>query len=335
MMKTIFSGIQPTGCIHIGNYLGAIKPWLHWQNQADNQCYFCVVDLHALTTQPQNLAHAVDLTIATYLACGIDADKSVIYQQGMVFEHTQLAWLLATHAPMGWLKRMTQFKEKAGKKQDQANLGLFSYPVLMAADILLFDTTHVPVGEDQKQHLEFSRDLAIACNQYYNQNVFVVPEPVINTNTARIMSLRDGTAKMSKSDPSALSRIHLTDTNDQIAKAIRKAKSSSDTIPPLATLDANKLTSPEAHNLLTIYSSFTKMSINASYDQWAGKQYSQLKRELSELLIAHITPIRAKINDYMSDKSYLSTVKDKGLMAAQQRAKSKYAKVWQLITQTP
>ena len=264
MGKKIFSGVQPTGSLHLGNYLGAIKNFVSFQNQDNNECIYCVVDLHAITVHqsPRVLKNSMRETTAAFLASGLNQKKSIIFQQSMVSAHSEGSWILGCSARMGWLNRMTQFKEKAGKDKEKASIGLYVYPVLMAADILLYDTTHVPVGEDQKQHLELARDIAQKFNLDFNRpDFFKIPEPMIQKNFSRIMSLKDGTKKMSKSDPSEFSRINLNDTKDQIINKIKKAKTDS-----LALPDNNKELEnrPEAKNLIGIYSSLNDQDINTT-----------------------------------------------------------------------
>ena len=260
MNKKIFSGVQPTGNLHLGNYLGAIKNFVELNNDNNNDCVFCVVDLHAITVKqdPKNLRDNIRETVATFIACGINPEKSIIFKQSSVPAHSEAAWLLSCIARMGWLNRMTQFKEKAGKDKEKASIGLYSYPILMAADILLYDATHVPVGEDQKQHLELCRDIAQKFNNDYAVDDFLkVPEPLIQKEFSRIMSLKDGTKKMSKSDMSDLSRVNLTDDRDLIINKIKKAKT--DPMPlPNSLNELN--TRPEAKNLIGIYSSLTNFT---------------------------------------------------------------------------
>src|SRR5579862_8680639 len=263
-MNRIFSGVQPTGNLHLGNYLGAIRNWVALQS--DFECIFCIVDLHALTLpqDPEELRAATREVAATYIAAGIDPERCIIFNQSMVGAHTQLAWLLGCLTPLGWLNRMTQFKEKAGKQRDLAGLGLYAYPVLMAADILGYKATHVPVGEDQKQHLELARDIAGAFNRRYECDFFPLPEPQIFGAATRVMSLRDGTKKMSKSDLSDMSRINMTDTPELIAQKIRKAKTDPETLPEtIAALEAR----PEADNLIGIYAALTDGSREAALAQ--------------------------------------------------------------------
>ena len=261
MRKKIFSGVQPTGNLHLGNYLGAIKNFVELNNNNENDCIFCVVDLHAITVNqdPKVLKNNIRETVATFIASGIDPKKSIIFNQSQVSAHSEVAWILSCVARMGWLNRMTQFKEKAGKDKEKASIGLYSYPILMASDILLYDSTHVPVGDDQKQHLELCRDIAQKFNNDFNvEDFFKIPEPLIKKEFSRIMSLKDGLKKMSKSELSDLSRINLTDEKDQIINKIKKAKT--DPLPLPSTVDEmNKR--PEAKNLLGIYSSLTGSSL--------------------------------------------------------------------------
>ena len=255
-VKKIFSGVQPTGNLHLGNYIGAIKNFVDLQNE-DNECIFCVVDLHAITVKqdPKILKQNIRETAATFLACGINPKKSIIFNQSSVPAHSEVSWLLSCVARMGWLNRMTQFKEKAGKDKEKASVGLYIYPILMAADILLYDATHVPVGEDQKQHLELARDISKKFNTDFDApEFFKIPEPLIQKNFARIMSLKDGKKKMSKSDPSELSRINLTDTDSDIINKIKKAKTDTN---PFPTNTNNLKSRPEIENLIGIYSSLS------------------------------------------------------------------------------
>ena len=278
MSKKIFSGVQPTGNLHLGNYIGAIKNFVDLQNQKENECVYCVVDLHAITTNqdPKVLKNNIRETTAAFLASGLDYKKSIIFNQSLVPAHSEGSWILGCVARMGWLNRMTQFKEKAGKDKEKASVGLYIYPVLMAADILLYDATHVPVGEDQKQHLELSRDIAQKFNiDYKSPDFFKAPEPLIQKNFARIMSLKDGTKKMSKSDSSDLSRINLTDGKDEIVNKIKKAKTDSLALP---SDDKNLSERPEAENLLGIYSNLSNQSLNNSINEFSGKNFSEFKK---------------------------------------------------------
>ena len=280
MGKKIFSGVQPTGNLHLGNYIGAIKNFVNLQNQKGNECVYCVVDLHAITTKqdPKILKNNIRETTAAFLASGIDPKKSIIFNQSLVPAHSEGSWILGCIARMGWLNRMTQFKEKAGRDKEKASVGLYIYPVLMTADILLYDATHVPVGEDQKQHLELSRDIAQKFNSDFNSPNFLrAPEPLIQKNFSRIMSLKDGTNKMSKSDPSDLSRINLTDKKDEIINKIKKAKTDND---PLPDDDNNLNRRPEVENLLGIYSSLNDQSLKNSISEFSGKNFSEFKKKI-------------------------------------------------------
>ena len=312
MGKKIFSGVQPTGNLHLGNYLGAIKNFVDLNNNNDNKCIFCVVDLHAITVKqdPKELKNNIRETVATFIASGIDPKKSIIFNQSRVAAHAEGAWILSCVARMGWLNRMTQFKEKAGKDKEKASVGLYIYPILMASDILLYDATHVPVGEDQKQHLELTRDIAQKFNKdFKSKDFFPLPEPLIQKNISRVMSLRDGTKKMSKSEDSDYSRINLKDSADEIKKKIKKAKSDSEPIPSDIKSLQNK---PEALNLLNIYSELTKNSIEKIISEMAGKEYSNLKTKLTEVLINEITPVGKEIQKLLKEKSYLKNILKKG-----------------------
>lgn len=305
MTQRILSGIQPTNNLTIGNYLGAIKNWVDLQD--DMETLFCIVDLHAITVpqDPASLHRATLEVAAAYLAAGIDPKKSAIFIQSHVRAHVELGWLLSCMTPMGWLNRMTQFKDKAGKNREKAGLGLYAYPTLMAADILLYQTTHVPVGDDQKQHVEMTRDLANSFNHHYGKDIFTIPDPVIKGEAKRIMSLRDGTKKMSKSDPSDFSRIHLTDTADEITQKIRKAKTDPEPLPD--TLEALE-TRPEAKNLLTIYAAFQDASIEEILPAVAGKPFSDFKPILADLLIEKLSPLSEKMRHYLDEKTELESI---------------------------
>src|SRR5271168_1524826 len=281
-MNRIFSGIQPTGNLHLGNYLGAIRNWVALQH--DYECIFCIVDLHALTQpqDPDELRHSTREVTAAYIAAGIDAEHCIIFNQSMVSAHAELAWLLSCLTPLGWLNRMTQFKEKAGKDRDMAGLGLYAYPVLMAADVLGYKATHVPVGEDQKQHLELMRDIAGAFNRAYGHDYFPLPEPVIMGEAARIMSLRDGTKKMSKSDESDYSRINLTDDADAIAQKIRKAKTDPNPLPDTKKGFEGR---PEAENLVAIFAALADEKEEKIISRFAGQTFSGFKNDLAELAV--------------------------------------------------
>ena len=308
--KLVFSGVQPTGNLHLGNYLGALKNFVSLQKEME--CIYCVVDLHAITIfqDPNHLIDNVLETTASFLATGLDPNKSIIFNQSSVSGHTELAWILNCVSRIGWLNRMTQFKDKAGSDKEKASVGLYIYPNLMAADILLYKATHVPVGADQKQHLELSRDIAQKFNKDFNcQNFFPLPEPLISKNISRVMSLRDGTKKMSKSEESDYSRINLKDTADEINKKIKKAKSDSDCIPA----DTKSLQSkPEALNLLTIYSELTKKNLEKIISEMAGKEYSTLKKKLTEVLVSEITPVGKEMKKLLEDRQYLKKILNKG-----------------------
>ena len=308
--KLVFSGVQPTGNLHLGNYLGALKNFTSLQKELN--CIYCVVDLHAITVfqKPSELLDNVFKTVASFLATGIDPDKSIIFNQSAVPGHSELAWILNCVSRIGWLNRMTQFKDKAGSDREKASVGLYIYPNLMAADILLYKATHVPVGADQKQHLELSRDIAQKFNKDFNcENFFPLPEPLISKNISRVMSLRDGTKKMSKSEESDYSRINLRDSAEEINKKIKKAKSDSEPIPDSLKLLEKK---PEALNLLTIYSELSKNNLEKTLQDMAGREYSFLKKKLAEILISEITPVAKEIKKLLDDKSFLIKVLKKG-----------------------
>ena len=311
MAKKIFSGVQPTGNLHLGNYLGAIKNFVELNNDNQNKCVFCVVDLHAITVfqKPKELESNVFETLATFLATGLDPEKSIIFNQSSVSGHAELAWILNCVSRVGWLNRMTQFKDKAGSDKEKASVGLYIYPNLMAADILLYKATHVPVGSDQKQHLELSRDIAQKFNNDYKLDFFPLPEPLIYGNATRVMSLRDGTKKMSKSDASEFSRILLTDSDDDISSKIKKAKSDSDLIPDDKDQLQNK---PECLNLINILSACSNESIENTLVSYAGKEYSKLKNDLADKLIQVIGPIRTEILNLLNNKDELNKVLDMG-----------------------
>ena len=308
--KLVFSGVQPTGNLHLGNYLGALKNFVSLQKEME--CIYCVVDLHAITVfqKPSELYNNVLETTASFLATGLNPDRSIIFNQSSVSGHSELAWILNCVSRIGWLNRMTQFKDKAGSDKEKASVGLYIYPNLMAADILLYKATHVPVGADQKQHLELSRDIAQKFNKDFNcENFFPLPEPLISKKISRVMSLRDATKKMSKSEESDYSRINLKDTADEIIKKIKKAKSDSEAIPENIKLLENK---PEALNLLTIYSEITKNKLENVVSEMSGKEYSFLKNKLADVLINEITPIGKEIQKLLKDKSYLKSILKKG-----------------------
>lgn len=327
-MGRILSGVQPTGSIHIGNYLGALRNWVRLQEEHEG--LFCIVDLHALTTHPDpaELRGWTRNTAAAYIAAGIDPHKNAIFPQSAVTGHSELSWLLACQTPLGWLNRMTQFKEKAGKKKDQANLGLYAYPVLMAADILIYKATHVPVGEDQKQHLELTRDIAGAFNHQYGVDYFKLPEPLIMETAARIMSLRDGTAKMSKSDISEYSRIHLNDDNDTISLKIRKAKT--DPEPIGETLESME-GRPEAVNLIGIFAAFSDKSPNDICSQYTGSTFAPFKNDLAQLIIDKIGPIRDEMTRLLEDPVTLDDYMKEGAEHARQLATGHMEEVYDIM----
>ena len=316
-MNRIFSGMQPTRQLHLGNYLGALRNWVSLQDQFES--IFCIVDLHALTLpqEPEVLRSNTREVAAAYIAAGIDPERCIIFNQAAVAAHSELSWILSCHAPLGWLNRMTQFKEKAGKHRENAVLGLYAYPVLMAADILAYKATHVPVGEDQKQHLELARDIAGAFNRFYNQDYFPLPEPQILGEAARVMSLRDGTKKMSKSDESDYSRINLTDDPDAIALKIRKAKTDPEPLPDsVESLEKRA----EADNLVTIYAALADTSRQQVLDQFAGQQFSAFKVALVDLAVAKLSPITARMNALMADKAEIDRILRRGADKANELA---------------
>tara|TARA_Y100000816_G_scaffold64957_1_gene43140 strand:+ start:199 stop:1203 length:1005 start_codon:yes stop_codon:yes gene_type:complete len=331
MKKKIFSGVQPTGNLHLGNYLGAIKNFVKLNNDNTNDCIFCVVDLHAITVKqdPRQLKDNIRETVATFVACGINPEKSIIFKQSSVPAHSEAAWLLSCVARMGWLNRMTQFKEKAGKDKEKASIGLYSYPILMAADILLYDATHVPVGEDQKQHLELCRDIAQKFNNDYGlDDFFKIPEPLIQKEFSRIMSLKDGTKKMSKSDLSDLSRINLTDDENLVINKIKKAKT--DPLPLPSNLDELERR-PEAKNLLGIYSSLTDLTLDQSVNEFNGKNFSDFKEKLTQVLLEKIKPISNEIKRINSEKEYLDKILSNGQKKANEFASNKLKKMQEII----
>ncbi len=331
MSKKIFSGVQPTGNLHIGNYIGAINNFVNFQNQENTTCIYCVVDLHAITVRqnPAELKNNVRETIAAFVASGLDYNKSIIFQQSMVPAHSEGAWILGCSARMGWLNRMTQFKEKAGKDKEKASVGLYVYPVLMASDILLYDTTHVPVGEDQKQHLELTRDIAQKFNQDFNSpSFFKLPEPMIQKNFSRIMSLKDGVKKMSKSDPSEMSRINLNDSKDTIVNKIKKAKT--DTLP-LPGNEKELENRPEAKNLIGIYSSLSNQNVSKTMEEFSGKNFSDFKNKLSEIVIEKIYPISKEMNKLKKDQNFTDKILKEGTHKASEIASKKIKDIKNII----
>ena len=331
MGKKIFSGVQPTGNLHLGNYLGAIKHFVELSNDEENDCIFCVVDLHAITVKqnPKELRNNIRETVATFVASGIDPKKSIIFNQSKVTAHSEAAWILSCTARTGWLSRMTQFKEKAGKDKEKASVGLYSYPVLMAADILLYDATHVPVGDDQKQHLELCRDIAQKFNNDFEvEDFFKVPEPLIQKEFSRIMSLKDGSKKMSKSELSDLSRINLTDDADQIINKIKKAKT--DPLPmPSSNEELDKR--HEAKNLIGIYSSLTDTKLEKSINEFSGKNFSEFKEKLSQVLVEKISPISKEISKLLAEESFLDSILFEGSEKANKIASKKMKKIHEIV----
>ncbi|MEM1398971.1 MAG: tryptophan--tRNA ligase [Pseudomonadota bacterium] len=304
-MQRIFSGIQPSHQMTLGNYLGAVRHWVALQDDFD--ALYCVVDLHALTVaqDPADLLSNTRELAATLIASGIDPSRSILFAQSHVPSHCELAWLFSCMTPLGWLNRMTQFKEKAGKQRDLAGLGLYSYPVLMAADILLYKATHVPVGEDQKQHLELSREIAGTFNHRYEVEFFPLPEPQILGEATRVMSLRDGTSKMSKSDPSDNSRINMRDEGDLIARKIRKAKTDPDPLPEEA---AGLEGRPEAANLVTIYAALSKSDVATVLGEFGGKQFSDFKPALADLAVEVLSPMAEETNRLLADVAQIDAI---------------------------
>ncbi|HEY1096863.1 MAG TPA: tryptophan--tRNA ligase, partial [Alphaproteobacteria bacterium] len=304
-MGRILSGMQASGNLTLGNYLGALKPWVKMQHE--HETFFCVVDSHAITVpqDPKALYHNSLEAIAAYIAAGIDYKESAVFLQSHVKEHAELGWIMQCYTPIGWLKRMTQFKDKAGKNQDSVPTGLFTYPVLMAADIFLYDTTHVPVGDDQKQHVELARDIAISFNQRYGTECFVVPEPSIPPHGARVKSLRDGTKKMSKSDPSDMSRINLIDDADTIRDKMKKARTDTGVMP---SVGEDLKERPEVQNLIEIYASLTGKTMQDVITQYEGKQFAPFKTDLGELIVEQVIPIGTRMKELLNDKAELDKI---------------------------
>ena len=326
--KRILSGVQPSGDLHLGNYLGAIKNFVTLQEEYE--CFFCVVDLHAITVwqDPKVLANKTREVTAAFIASGIDPKKNNIFVQSQVPQHAQLAWLFNCIARMGWLNRMTQFKDKAGKNSENVSVGLFSYPTLMAADILIYLATHVPVGDDQKQHLELTRDIAQKFNNDFKTDFFPIPEPLIFGQATRVMSLRDGSKKMSKSDPSDYSRIMLTDSADNIAQKIKKAKTDPQ---PLPSTKEDLKQRPEAENLISIFASLQNSSIENVISEYAGKEFSDFKRDLIDLSVSKLGPITTEMNKLMNDTSYIDSVLNDGKESAISVAEPVLAKTKEII----
>ncbi len=321
MQKRILSGMQPTNRLQLGNYLGALRNWVKMQDEGTYECLYTIVDLHAITVKhdPSALANASREAAAAYIAAGVDPKKSAIFAQSSVPAHSQLAWLFMTQTPMGWLNRMTQFKDKAGKNKEKASLGLYSYPVLMAADILIYKATHVPVGDDQKQHLELARDIAQSFNQEYagGEEFFPLPEPVITGPATRVMSLRDGTQKMSKSAESDMTRINMTDDADTIATKFKKAKTDAGNVPSNAKEGEGRA---EAMNLLGIYAALSDTSIETVMSEFGGKQFSDLKTALSDLAVAKLAPMTTRMKELMDDTSEIDNILRAGAEKANELA---------------
>jgi len=318
-MGRVFSGVQPTGNLHLGNYLGAIKNFVSLQN--DHECIYCVVDMHAITVKqdPKTLKNNILEVAAAFVASGINPEKSVIFVQSQVSAHAELAWIFNCVARLGWLNRMTQFKEKAGKNRENASAGLYTYPVLMAADILAYHATHVPVGDDQRQHLELARDIAQKFNNDFQADYFPITEPVIMGNATRVMSLRDGKNKMSKSDISDYSRLNLTDSADDISNKIRKAKTDPLPLPDLSCLDNEEkfnediiINRPEVVNLLNIYSALSNENTKNVVSKFSEKQFSFFKNELNQLSVETLSPITREMRKLLDDKSYLEEILNNG-----------------------
>jgi tryptophanyl-tRNA synthetase len=324
----VFSGIQPTGNLHLGNYLGAIRNWVAMQHDA--QSIYCIVDLHAITLwqEPAALRAGIREMAAALIACGIDPAKAILFNQSMVREHAELAWVLNCVARVGWLNRMTQFKDKAGKDREGASLGLYGYPVLQAADILVYQATHVPVGEDQRQHIELARDIAIKFNNDYGCDLLVPPATLVPPAAARIMSLRDGSAKMSKSDASDMSRINLTDDADMIASKIRKAKTDAE---PLPDNEAALSGRAEAINLVGIYAALADITVADVLIQFAGKGFGQFKPALADLLVNKLAPINAAFRALKDDESHLDSVLLKGAQRATEIAAPVLRNVYEAV----
>ena len=324
-MDRVFSGVQPTGNLHLGNYLGAIKNFVKLQNKYD--CIYCVVDMHAITVKqdPTILKKNVLEVASAFVAAGIDPEKSIIFVQSQVTYHAELAWIFNCVSRLGWLNRMTQFKEKAGKNRERASVGLYTYPILMAADILAYHATHVPVGDDQRQHLELARDIATKFNNDFKKDFFPITEPVIMGPATRVMSLRDGKKKMSKSEESDYSRLNLTDSPDDIINKIKKAKTDPLPLPSLDSLDKNNLFKekiilerPETVNLLNIFSALSDEPIEKIVKIYSEKQFSIFKKDLGELAVSVLGPLNKKIKKLKDDQTYMETLLDQGAERARE-----------------
>ena len=329
----VVSGVQPTGALHLGNLLGAILRWVRMQDEAD--CLFFLADLHALTVDvdPAQLGASVREMAAALIASGIDPAKSVLFRQSAIPAHPELAWILQGTARIGWLNRMTQFKEKSGKNREGSSVGLFTYPVLQAADILLYQATHVPVGEDQKQHIELTRDIALKFNTDFDVDLFVPPEPYIGGGTAaRVMSLRDGRSKMSKTDPSDMSRINLTDSDDEIAQKIRKAKTDPEPVPDAVDGLEGR---PEASNLVGIHAAVTDTSIEHVLASFGGQGFGQLKPALTDALIAMLAPLRTRLEEFRRDPAELDRILAEGAAKARELGAPTLAAAYRAVGLTP
>jgi tryptophanyl-tRNA synthetase len=324
----IFSGVQPTGSLHLGNYLGAIRNWARLQDEFE--AIYCVVDLHAVTAphDPKELSRATREVTAGLIASGIDPARSIIFNQSMVPEHAELSWLFNCIARLGWLNRMTQFKEKAGKNREQASVGLYAYPVLMAADILAYKATHVPVGEDQKQHLELTRDIAQSFNSTYGVDFFPLPEPQIFGSATRVMSLRDGSKKMSKSDESDYSRINMTDGADEIAQKIRKARTDPDPLPGTADGLAQR---PEALNLVSIYAALEDIEIDQVIQEYQGQGFSTFKKALADLAVVRLGPVGNEMKRLTAESGEIDKVLADGAERAAQLSRPIVAEVREIM----
>jgi len=327
--KRVFSGVQPTGNLHLGNYLGAIRHFVNLQNKFE--CIYCIVDLHAITTRqdPKELKSNILETVASFIASGLKPEKNIIFNQASVAAHSELAWIFNCVARIGWMNRMTQFKEKAGTNKENASVGLLVYPNLMAADILIYKATHVPVGQDQKQHLELTRDIAKKFNNDFKcGDYFPLVEPLISKEISRVMSLRDGTKKMSKSEDSDYSRINLKDDKDLIDQKIKKAKTDSSPIP----FEVGELKNRhEAANLISIYSSINDVSVQKVLEEFGGKNFSTFKSKLSESVVEKIYPIGKEIKKLLKDESYLNGILEKGGKKANIIAKTNLAEIYKIL----
>ncbi|RLJ59440.1 tryptophanyl-tRNA synthetase [Litoreibacter meonggei] len=326
----VFSGIQPSGGLTLGNYLGALKRFVDMQDEGNFETIYCMVDLHAITVwqDPETLKRNTRELCAGFIASGVDPEKSILFNQSQVPEHAQLAWIFNTVARMGWLNRMTQFKDKAGKNRENASVGLFAYPSLMAADILIYHATHVPVGDDQKQHLELTRDIAAKFNHDYGVDFFPITEPVIEGAATRVMSLRDGSKKMSKSDPSDMSRINMTDDADTIAAKLRKARTDPDALPSEVKGLEDR---PEARNLINIYAAFADMTPEQVLADVGGKQFSEFKPMLAELAVAKLSPISAEMSRLMQDQDEIDKILRRGAERAREITAPILAKTYDIV----